>query len=197
MCSCSARNCVRAELRMSVLAGMIGAPPFGSFPRNTCSVLAGEERSWEGGEGRVQAERPTRTRPQGQGNGPEGERHTELDRSPCPGRRCPCGCPQQVDRLDHPLARGVARLAPGWLPTIMAGPAQPCPQRDETHHGSPQTWLVASRRTDRALYPEAGLDLLPGDGALLDDLSTGGVGGLVIKTRLGLPPLPSLRCGSL
>jgi len=98
-------------------------------------------RAWEGGEGRAQAERPTRTRPQGQGNGPEGERHTELDRSPCPGRRCPCGCPQQVDRLDHPLARGVARMAPGWLPTIMAGPTQPCPQRDETHQGSPQTRL--------------------------------------------------------
>ena len=28
---------------MSVLAGMIGAPLFGSFPRNTCSVLAGKE----------------------------------------------------------------------------------------------------------------------------------------------------------
>ena len=84
-------------------------------------------------EGRVQAERPTRTRPQRQGNGPEGERHTELDRSPCPGRRCPCGCPQQVDRLGLPLARGVARMRPGWLPTIMAGPAHPCPQHDETH----------------------------------------------------------------
>ena len=90
-------------------------------------------RAWEGGEDRVRAEKPTRTRPQGQGNGPEGERHTELDRSPCPGRRCPCGCPQQVDRLGHPLARGVARMRPGWLPTIMAGPTQPCPQRDETH----------------------------------------------------------------
>ena len=90
-------------------------------------------RAWEGGEDRVRAERPTRTRPHGQGNGPEGERSTELHRSPCPGRRCPCGCPQQVDRLGHPLARGVARLVPGWLPTIMAGPAQPCPQRDETH----------------------------------------------------------------
>ena len=84
-------------------------------------------------EGRIQAERPTRTRPQGQGNGPEGERHTELDRSPCPGRQCPCGFPQQVDRLGLPLARGVARMRPGWLPTIMAGPAQPCPQRDDTH----------------------------------------------------------------
>ena len=57
-------------------------------------------------------------------------------------------------------------MRPGWLPTIMAGPAQPCPQRDETHHGSPQTWLVASRRTDRALYPETSLDLIPGDGAV-------------------------------
>ena len=88
-------------------------------------------------------------------------------------------------------------MAPGWLPTIMAGPTQPCPQRDETHQGCLRTRLGASLRTARALRPEAGLDLLPGDGALLDDLSTGGVGGLVIKTRLGLPPLPSLRCGSL
>ena len=32
---------------------------------------------------------------------------------------------------------------------------------------------------------------------MFGDLSTAGVGGLVIKTRLGLPPLPSLRCGSL
>ena len=87
----------------------------------------------EGGEGRTQTERPERESLPGQGNGPEGERHTELDRSPCPGRRCPCGCPQQVDRLGHPLARGVARMAPGWLPTIMAGPAHPCPQRDETY----------------------------------------------------------------
>ena len=89
-------------------------------------------------EGRVQAERPTRTRPQGQGNGPEGERHTQLDRSPCPGRRCPCGCPQQVGRLGHPLARGVARMAPGWLPTIMADPVQPCPQTDDTHQEYPR-----------------------------------------------------------
>ena len=81
-------------------------------------------------------------------------------------------------------------MAPGWLPTIMAGPAQPCPQRDETHHGSPQTWLVASRRTDRALYPETSLDLIPGDGAVLCDLSSGGVGGLNVRQvlcRLGEP----------
>ena len=73
-------------------------------------------RAWEGGEGRVQTERSTRQSPPGQENGSEGERRTQLCRSPDPGRRCPGGCPQQVDRLGHPLARGVARLAPGWLP---------------------------------------------------------------------------------
>lgn len=88
-------------------------------------------------------------------------------------------------------------MAPGWLPTIMASPAQPCPQRDETHHGSPQTLLVASRRTDRALSPKVGLDLLPGDGAVLGDLSASDVGGLVTKKRLGPPPLPFSHCGSL
>ena len=45
------------------------APPPGT---SMCPCRGG--RAWEGGEGRVQAERPTRTRPQGQGNGPEGER---------------------------------------------------------------------------------------------------------------------------
>ena len=55
-------------------------PPAPS-PRNT-HVLAGEERNWEGGEGRVQAERATCQSPPGQGNGPEGERRTQLDRSP-------------------------------------------------------------------------------------------------------------------
>ena len=81
-------------------------------------------------------------------------------------------------------------MAPGWLPTIMAGPAQPCPQRDETHHRSPQTWLVASRRTDRALYPEASLDLVSGDGAVLGDLSASDVGGFDVRQvlrRLGEP----------
>ena len=124
----AAHNLGRAKLRMSVAAGMMEPASLRHLlPERPC-VLAGE-----GGEGRVQAKRPTRTRPQRQSNGPEGERHTQLDRSPCPGRRCPCGCPQQVDRLGHPLARGVARMRPGWLPTIMAGPTQPCPQRDETH----------------------------------------------------------------
>ena len=81
-------------------------------------------------------------------------------------------------------------MAPGWLPTIMAVPAQPCPQRDETHHGPPQTWLIASRRTDRALSPEVSLDLVPGDGAVLSDLSLGGVGSFNVRKvlrRLGKP----------
>ena len=99
MCSYAVRNCDSAELRMSVPVGMIGASPFGSFPRNTCSVLAGEERSWEGGEGRVQAESPERESPPGQGNGPEGERRFDLYRSPDPGRWCPGGCPEQVVQL--------------------------------------------------------------------------------------------------
>ena len=81
-------------------------------------------------------------------------------------------------------------MAPGWLPTIMAGPAQPCPQRDETHHRSPQTRLVASRRTDRALYPEASLDLVSGDGAVLGDLIASDVSGSDVRQvlrRLGEP----------
>ena len=32
---------------------------------------------------------------------------------------------------------------------------------------------------------------------MFGNLSAAGVGGLVTKKRLGLPPLPSLRCGSL
>ena len=110
-------------------------------------------RAWEGGEGRVQAERPTRTRSQGQGNGPEGERHTELDRSPCPGRRCPCGCPQQVDRLSHPLARGVARMAPhhyGWPRSALSTARRDSP-------GSSQTWLVTSRRPTAPSIPRPAL----------------------------------------
>lgn len=95
-------------------------------------------RAWEGGEGRVQAERPTRTRPQGQGNGPEGERHTQLDRSPCPGRRCPCGCPQQAVRIDQPLARGVARIAAGWG----SPPLWPAP----LHHVHQPTRLMRDAR---------------------------------------------------
>ena len=81
-------------------------------------------------------------------------------------------------------------MRPGWLPTIMAGPAQPCPQCNETHQGCPRTRLGASLRTARALRPEVGLDLVPGDGAVPSDLGTGGVGGLNVRQvlrRLGEP----------
>lgn len=105
-------------------------------------------RGREGGEGRVQAERPTHTRPQGQGNGPEGERRSQRNRSPCPGRRCPCGCPQQVVRIDQPLARGVARWHPGCSPPLWPAPLRPV-HIDETHEGCPRRRLGASRRTAR------------------------------------------------
>ena len=52
--------------------------------------------------------------------------------------------------------------------------------------------LVTSRCTVRALSPKVGLDLLPGDGAVLGDLSASDVGGLVTKKRLSLPLSPSL-----
>ena len=86
-------------------------------------------------------------------------------------------------------------MAPGWLPTIMAGPAQPCPQRDKTHQGSPQTWLVASRRTDRALYPEPSLDLVPGNGSVLgaSQHSRRRRPRHQEATRAAASPLPSLR----
>ena len=50
--------------------------------------------------------------------------------------------------------------------------------------------LETSRRTDRTLCPEACLDLIPGDGAALGDLSAGGLGGLKVRQvlcRLGEP----------
>jgi len=53
----------------------------GAFPRNT-ECPAGEEGSQRGGEGRVQAERPTCRSPQGQSDGPEGERCLDWSRSP-------------------------------------------------------------------------------------------------------------------
>ena len=58
--------------------------------------LAGEARSQGGGGGRDQAQGTSRQGPQGQGNGPEGERVGQLYRSPDPGRRRPCGCPRSV-----------------------------------------------------------------------------------------------------
>ena len=50
--------------------------------------------------------------------------------------------------------------------------------------------LETSRRTDRTLCPDASLDLVPGDSAMLCDLSSGGVGGLTVRQvfcRLGEP----------
>ena len=50
--------------------------------------------------------------------------------------------------------------------------------------------LETSRRTDRTLCPVACLDLIPGDGAALGDLSAGGLGGLKVRQvlcRLGEP----------
>ena len=44
--------------------------------------------------------------------------------------------------------------------------------------------LETSRRTDHTLYPEVGLDLIPGDGAVLCDLSSGGVGRLNVREIL-------------
>ena len=44
--------------------------------------------------------------------------------------------------------------------------------------------LETSRRTDRTLCPETSLDLIPGDGAVLCDLSSGGVGSLNFRQIL-------------
>ena len=44
--------------------------------------------------------------------------------------------------------------------------------------------LETSRRTDRTLYPEVSLDLVPRDGAVLGDLSSGGVGALNVRQIL-------------
>ena len=80
-------------------------------------------------------------------------------------------------------------MAPGWLPTIMAGPTQPCPQSDETHQGSPQMRLEPHVEPT-APSPEARLDLVPGDGAVLCDPSSSGVDGLNVRQvlcRLGEP----------
>ena len=40
-------------------------------------------------------------------------------------------------------------MAPGWLPTIMADPVQPCPQPDDTHQEYP-------RRKSGDMDPPAG-----------------------------------------
>ena len=91
------------------LGGPSPAPPPG-----TPSVLAGEARSQGGGGGRDQAQGTSRQGPQGQGNGPEGERDAELYRSPDPGRQCPCGCPRPVVLSRRPRGpiRGCCRMGP-------------------------------------------------------------------------------------
>ncbi len=144
-------------------------------------------RSREGGEGRVQAERPTHTRPQGQRNGPEGERRSQRNRSPCPGRRCPCGCPQQVVRIDQPLARGVIRLQPGGSPPLWPAPLSPVHSATrlikDAHEGGsvPHVVLPATFVPRTAFSIRHDYDYLR----------------LVIRKRLRPFPLPSARCGSL
>ena len=125
-----------------MLFGPSPAPPPG-----TPSVLAGEARSQGGGGGRDQAQGPSRQGPQGQGNGPEGERVGQLDRSPDPGRQCPCGCPRPV--VLKPPTSGTHPVAAGWVPTIMTPADRQRPQCDETHRGCPRRAPGASRGTAR------------------------------------------------
>ena len=139
----------RAKLRMSVPAGMME-------PASLRHLPPGTPTSWPGRRGtgtEVRAVSKPKGRhvksPPGQGNGPEGERRTQLDRSPDPGRRCPGGCPQQVVQLRLTTCQGSRPAYPGWLPIIMTGAAPPCPQLDETHQGCPRRRLGASRRTAR------------------------------------------------
>ena len=100
-------SCRRPRSPCHRLGGPSPAPPPGSP-----AVLAGEVRSQGGGEGRDQAQGPSRQGPQGQGNGPEGERDHQRYRSPDPGRRRPCGCPPRLVLLELPH-RGPIRLPPG------------------------------------------------------------------------------------
>ena len=93
----AAGSCRRPRGPCHRLDGPSPAPPPG-----TPSVLAGEARSQGGGGGRDQAQGTSRQGPQGQGNGPEGERVGQLDRSPDPGRQCPCGCPPRLVLLELP-----------------------------------------------------------------------------------------------
>ena len=105
----AAGSCRHHHLAGRRLGGPSPAPPPG-----TPSVLAGEARSQGGGGGRDQAQGPSRQGPQGQGNGPEGERVDQLHRSPDPGRQCPCGCPRPVvlNRRPRGPIRGCCRMGP-------------------------------------------------------------------------------------
>ena len=138
----TAGSCRRPRGPCHRLDGPSPAPPPG-----TPSVLAGEARSQGGGGGRDQAQGPSRQGPQGQGNGPEGERTDQLYRSPDPGRQCPCGCPRPVvlNRRPRGPIRGCSRVGPHHY----APGGRPCPQRDETHRGCPRRAPGASRGTAR------------------------------------------------
>ena len=140
----TAGSCRRPRGPCHRLDGPSPAPPPG-----TPSVLAGEARSQGGGGGRDQAQGPSRQGPQGQGNGPEGERTDQLYRSPDPGRQCPCGCPRPVvlNRRPRGPIRGCSRVGPHHY----APGGRPCPQRDETHRGCPRRAPGASRGTAREI----------------------------------------------
>ena len=107
-------------------------------------------------EGRIQAERPTRTRSRGQGNGPEGERHTQLDRSPCPGRRCPCGCPQQVDRQTIPLLGESPGWHPGGSPPLWLAPLSPVHSPTILIRCTHETWIHLRGALRSSAAPAAG-----------------------------------------
>ena len=90
---CRAGSCEVCVAR-GTCDGAVGDCVRCTSPRGNVQLLGPQLR-----EGRVQAERPERESPPGQGNGPEGERSFDLYRSPDPGRCCPGGCPEQVVQL--------------------------------------------------------------------------------------------------
>ena len=90
---CRAGSCEVCVAR-GTCDGAVGDCVRCTSPRGNVQLLGPQLR-----EGRVQAERPERESPPGQGNGPEGERSFDLYRSPDPGRRCPGECPEQVVQL--------------------------------------------------------------------------------------------------
>ena len=159
----TARSCRHLRIGLSCLLRHL-------LPEHS-RVLAGEGGGQGGGGGRDQAERPARQSPQGQGNGPAGERSHQLYRSPDPGRRCPCGCPRSMDQLSH-RPRGPIRDAAGWVPTIMGPDAAAVHDRwrgarpgnrirtSETFTRIPGDPIDVSRRAVRPVSPccSPGLD---------------------------------------
>ena len=136
----TAGSCRRPRGPCHRLDGPSPAPPPG-----TPSVLAGEARSQGGGGGRDQAQGPSHQGPQGQGNGPEGERVDQLHRSPDPGRQCPCGCPRPVvlNRRPRGPIRGCSRVGP--------------------HHYAPRGPPVSTARRDSSGMPAKGARCLTWD----------------------------------